>query len=110
MGGHLSRPGVAASVSVVLASLLAGCFTTASDFRSDAESYIVESSSLRDALLADSNTKFTTATCTDPINQDVGTTFACTGTDGSGAVWGFEMTITGKHEYDVTVSRRPDGA
>jgi hypothetical protein len=87
---------------------VAGCFTTAADFGDDAETFIVENDELREALVPGSS--FTTATCVDPENQDVGTTFVCTAIDGDGEVWEFEIVITGSSEYDVNVARRPTGS
>jgi len=91
---------------------LSGCFTTTADFSNDAEEFIVENEGLRDALrdggqLAPT-ASFATATCTDPENQDVGTTFPCTATDSTGAVWEFEIEITDDNEYEVNLSRAPE--
>ena len=86
---------------------LGGCFTTAADFRNDAEDFIEQNDELRTALFPDSGDSFTTAACAEPANQDVGTTFACTATDTTGATWEFEIVITGSSEYEVNVARRP---
>jgi hypothetical protein len=94
----------------VLATALAGCFTTAADFASDAETFIEEDDGLRDALFGDSDTTFTSASCVDPENQDEGTRFPCTATDSTGAVWEFEIVITGSNEYEVNVARQPAGS
>ncbi|HSP28730.1 MAG TPA: hypothetical protein VLN74_09295 [Ilumatobacteraceae bacterium] len=104
------RPLVAVATLAVLAAGLAGCFTTSADFRNDAETFIQENDDLREALFPDSDTTFTSATCVDPENQDVGTTFPCTATDSNGDVWEFEIAITSSSEYEVNVARRPDGA
>jgi hypothetical protein len=97
-----------AGVSLTLLALcVTGCFTTAGDFGDDAETFIESDEALRDALFPDSDTGFTTVTCVDPANQDVGTTFPCTATDGNGDVWEFEIVITGSSEYDVNLARRP---
>jgi len=95
---------------LALGAALSGCFTSAADFQHDAETFIVENDELERALFADSGISFASATCAEPENQDVDTTFACTGTDTEGRVWEFEITITSKTEYEVNVSRRPDGA
>lgn len=87
---------------------LTGCFTTAADFGNDAETFIVENEELRAALFAETDTSFVRATCVDPKNQDVGTTFACTATDSDDDVWEFEIVITGSTEYEVNVSRFPN--
>lgn len=94
----------------MLAAGLTGCFTTAADFGSDAETFIQEDDELRAALFPDSDVSFSSATCVDPENQDEGTTFPCTATDSNGDVWEFEIVITGSSEYEVNVARRPAGA
>jgi hypothetical protein len=99
-----------ATALAVLATALAGCFTTAADFGSDAETFIEQNDELRVALFGDSGTTFASATCVDPANQTEGTTFPCTGTDSNGDVWEFEIEITGSSEYEVNVTRRPAGA
>ncbi len=90
-----------------LTAVLAGCFTTAADFRTDAETFIEQDDDLRVALFPATDDSFTTATCAEPENQDEGTTFACTATDTTGATWEFEIVITGSSEYEVNVARRP---
>ena len=92
------------------AAVLAGCFTTAADFRKDAETFIEQDDDLRVALFPATNDSFTTATCAEPENQDEGTTFACTATDTTGATWEFEIEITGSSKYEVNVARRPVGS
>ena len=91
----------------LLAAGLTGCFTTAADFGSDAETFIQENDELRSALFPDSDATFTAATCVEPENQDEGTTFPCTATDSTGATWEFEVEITSSTEYEVNVVRRP---
>ena len=103
-------PLLAAASLAVLASGLAGCFTTAADFRNDAETFIEENDGLRDALFPDSDATFTSATCVEPENQDEGTTFPCTAIDSAGDTWEFEIVITGSSEYEVNVTRRPAGS
>lgn len=105
-----SRPPHLAVVplTVMLAAGLTGCFTTSADFGDDAESYLLENETLRDTLFPDTDTTFTTATCDDPADQDVDTTFMCTATDSDGGAWEFEMVITGSSAYEVNVSRFPD--
>jgi hypothetical protein len=97
---------IAAVLAVGVAGL-AGCFTTAADFQSDAENFIEQNDELRTALFPDSDDRFTIAACAEPANQDEGTTFACTATDTTGATWEFEIVITGSSEYEVNVARRP---
>ena len=93
-----------------LSPLLAGCFTTAADFQSDAEAFILEDDDLESGLFEDTGVTFVSASCAEPADQEVDTTFPCTGTDSEGRVWEFEIVITGKTGYDVNVTRRPDGA
>lgn len=93
----------------LLGGVLVGCFTTTADFRTDAETFLVEDADLRRALFADTDATITTATCAEPANQDEGTTFPCTAVDTNGDTWEFEIVINGRTEYDVNVSRRPPG-
>jgi len=95
---------VGASVATVLAAAaLAGCFTTAADFRSDAEAFILDNEDLAEAL----DTTFTEATCAEPQSQAVGSTFDCDAVDADGRPWEFQIVITATNEYEVNVSRRP---
>ncbi len=89
---------------------VAGCFTTTSDFRNDAETFIETDQGLRDAVFPDADTTFEKATCVEPENQNEDTTFPCTATDSNGATWEFEVVITGKSGYEVNLTRRPPGA
>jgi hypothetical protein len=100
----------AAASLAALAVGLSGCFTTAADFGSDAETFIIEDDELRNALFAGSDTVFATSTCLEPENQDEGTTFACTAIDSTDASWEFEIVIIGSSEYEVNVARRPPGS
>lgn len=93
---------------------LTGCFTTAANFSDDAETFIEQNEELR-ATLRDNGQlgvvdSLVDATCAEPPNSDEGTKFACTATDSTGAVWEFEIEITGSNEYEVNLSRAPDGA
>jgi len=106
----VNRTWWATATAVVGATALVGCFTTAADFAEDAESFIETDEELRGALFPDSAATFVTATCEDPPDQDDGTTFPCTATDSNGDVWEFEIVITGSSEYEVNLSRAPDGA
>ncbi len=82
---------------------LAACFTTTADFQRDAENFITGDETLSDAL----DTSFESATCAEPPNQNVGTTFACTGVDEQNRTWEFEVEIIGDNEYEVNVTRFP---
>lgn len=92
---------------MVLSGTLSGCFTTTADFRTDAETFIVENAELRDALFPETDATISTATCAEPADQDEGTTFPCTAIDSNGATWEFEIVISGSTEYEVNVARRP---
>ncbi|MGE5209722.1 MAG: hypothetical protein ACM3MM_00570 [Acidobacteriota bacterium] len=106
----MRRPaGRSTVVAASLGLLLSACFTTTADFRSDAETFIVENEELRTALFPDSDTAFVSATCTEPPDRDEGTTFPCTATDSNDDTWEFEIVITGSNEYEVNLSRAPDG-
>lgn len=109
MGRSVRRSTVAAT-ALVLGGSLSGCFTTTADFRSDAETFIVENAELRNALFPETDATIASATCAEPANQDEGTTFPCTATDSNGGTWEFEIVISGSAEYDVNVARRPAGA
>jgi len=105
-----NRSLVSAAALVALTGVAAGCFTTAADFRNDAEEFIEQNDELRSALFPDTDDNITSATCAEPPNQDEGTTFPCTATDTTGAEWEFEIVITGSSEYEVNVARRPAGS
>ncbi|HSM65999.1 MAG TPA: hypothetical protein VK860_06825 [Ilumatobacteraceae bacterium] len=88
--------------ATVAATVLGGCFTTTADYRSEAEAFIVE-----EVTIADEDVTFTAATCDEPDGQEPGTSFDCTATDQSGAVWGFEVTIEADNRFVVSVTERP---
>jgi hypothetical protein len=90
-------------VGLAGAVALAGCFTTAADFRDEAETFIVGDPSIAEGL----DVAIVSATCDEPDNQDPGTTFACTATDEAGDTWGFEVEIEESDRIGVTVSERP---
>lgn len=104
------RTGALALVAVGLT----GCFTTAANFSDDAETFIEQDERLRSTLRANGQLgvadSLVDATCAEPPNRDEGTRFTCTATDSTGAVWEFEIEITGSNEYEVNLSRAPDGA
>jgi hypothetical protein len=112
------RPVTTRSVGAVLAVAglalgAAGCFTTAADFRTDAEKFIVDDADLAESLSATEGrtVAFVTATCEEPTSKDVGTTFTCNareaGRDDAEAGWEFQIEIQESNNYDVTVSRFP---
>ncbi len=80
---------------------LAGCFTSAADFKSEAETYIA------DQVAAAVETAFTSVNCDAPIDQNVGTRFACQAIDDAGGIWEFDTVIDVEGEFTVNISRRP---
>jgi hypothetical protein len=99
MPGHRS-----ATCAGLLAAtaLLAGCFTTTSDYRETAESFIVDDPSVGESL----RVTFDSATCEEPANQDVGTVFACTAVDETGTEWEFEVEIGESDSVVITQASR----
>lgn len=103
LGTAFARGGTAA----VAVMLLAGCFTSGTDFQTDAEDYLLESEELRSGIFPDADTTITDATCAEPGSSDVGTTFLCSAHDSTGGEWEFEVEITSRTGYRVNVSRYP---
>ncbi|TFH13675.1 MAG: hypothetical protein E4H05_10590 [Acidimicrobiales bacterium] len=87
----------------VAAVSLAGCFTSTADYREEAETFIVENPGVAEGL----GVVLVSATCAEPTNQDVGTTFTCSAIDGNGDTWGFDVEIGESNRIDVSVSDRP---
>lgn len=81
--------------------VLASCFTSTADFKSDAETFIVEQVS------AEIGTTLTSVICVAPIDQNIGTRFTCQAIDDSGAIWEFDNVIDADGEFTVNISRRP---
>ncbi len=106
----IRRPSVGAALALTGFGLAtAGCFTTAADFRTDAEQFIVDDTNLAESLSATEGrtVDFVTATCEEPTSKDVGTTFTCNARDDTEADWEFQIEIQESNNYDVTVSRFP---
>lgn len=80
---------------------LAGCFTSTADFKSDAEAFIV------DQVAPQVDTTFTSVNCDAPLDQTVGTRFACQAIDDVGGIWEFDNVIDAAGEFTVNISRRP---
>ena len=85
------------------ALVLSGCFTTADDFRTQAETFILEDESVADGL----GVALVSATCDEPADQEVGTVFDCTAIDENGDEWGFEVAIAESDSIELSVSERP---
>jgi len=97
-GAGRTRRAVAVAVAVVG---LAGCFTSTADFKSDAETFI------SDEVAPEVGAEFSSVNCDQPIDQQIGTRFACQAIDAAGAVWEFDNEIDAENEFTVNVSRRP---
>lgn len=97
----MSGRALAASLGAAVVAL-SGCFTTAADYRAEAEAYIVE-----EVTIPDQGVTFTAASCDEPENRDPGTEFACTATDQTGATWGFGVTIEEGNRFVVSVTSFP---
>jgi hypothetical protein len=89
-----------AAVALVGAAALVGCSPEPVDFRSDAENL------LEDELTKDPGGTWT-ATCTEPTDAAVDTTFRCTVTDAEGVVRNFDAVITGRATYTVSETPLP---
>ena len=85
------------------ALVLSGCFTTAADFREEAETFILQDESVADGV----GVALVTATCDEPTDREVGTVFACTAVDENGDEWGFEVEIAESDRIELSVSERP---
>ena len=91
-------------LALSLAVPLAGCFTSGSDFASDAEEFILTNEEVHAELDV---TGYRSVECESPPRKDVGTTFGCTGVDDQGRTWEFEGEIIEGDRYVITVSRFP---
>ena len=90
--------------SLALGALaLSGCFTTAADFRKEAETFILQDESVAEGL----GVTLVSATCAEPADQEVGTVFSCTALDETGDEWGFEVEIAESNGIELSVSERP---
>jgi hypothetical protein len=90
-------------VATLGALALSGCFTTAADFRAEAETFILEDESVADGL----GVALVSATCDEPADQEVGTVFDCTAIDENGGEWGFAVEIGESDSIELSVSERP---
>ncbi len=96
------RGGIVGTIMIVGAGALtlAGCFTSTADYRRDAETFIVEDAGIAESLGA----RMVSATCDEPDDQAVDTTFSCQATDENGETVTFEVTITESNRFVVSVS------
>ena len=93
-----TRAGFVSGVAVIA---LTGCFTTTADFKKDAEAYITNS------VAPEVDAAFQSVLCEQPLDQDVGTRFACSAIDADGGVWEFDNVIDAPGEFTINVARRP---
>lgn len=96
-----SRPVLRLMCAVCSAICLASCFTSTADFKSDAETFIA------DQVAPELDTTFTSVNCDEPLDQNVGTRFACQAIDAQGGVWEFDNVIDAEGEFTVNILRRP---
>ena len=85
------------------ALVLAGCFTSTTDFQDNAANFILYDENMHENL----GVGFVSAECEEPENRDTGTTFTCTAVDDNGGVWEFEAEIGDGDSYVLNVSRSP---
>ena len=81
--------------------MLAGCFTSRADFKSDAEAFIA------DKVAAELDVVFESVNCDAPLDQAVGTNFACTAISDDGGLYEFDNVIDEPGKFTVNISRRP---
>ena len=84
--------------------LIAGCFTSGTNFRDDAQEFIVENEEMHAELGVKG---FESAECDGPESKTVGTKFTCVGIDDQGRTWEFGGEIVEGDQYVLTVSRAP---
>lgn len=82
--------------------MLTGCFTTSADFQQEAETFIVEDPGIAAAL---DDAAMVSAACDEPVNRDIGQTFACEAIDADGTTHAFQVEITGDTSFEVTVAQ-----
>ena len=85
----------------VASIMLAGCFTSTADFKSEAEDFITDK--VADGL----DVTFESVNCDVPLDQEVGTNFSCTAITLDGGVYEFDNVIDEPGEFTVNISRRP---
>ena len=89
------------AVALTAAVALSGCFTSTADFKTDAETFIVE------RVAPEVEAEFTSVNCDEPLDQQIDTRFACQAIDAEGGVWEFDNVIDAEGEFTVTISQRP---
>ena len=96
---------IGAAVAVVGgAGLLGACSPTPGKFSSAARRYI-ESKEVADFA---QQAAFTNASCTDPADVKVKTTFQCTATGSDGHTYVFQVVITGDRKFRIESAQPND--
>jgi hypothetical protein len=95
------RPAFGGAVVLTAAVALSGCFTSTADFKTDAETFIVE------RVAPEVEAEFTSVNCDAPLDQQINTRFACQAIDAGGGVWEFDNVIDAEGEFTVNISQRP---
>jgi|TARA_R110002110_G_scaffold80450_1_gene209613 hypothetical protein len=85
----------------VVSIMLTGCFTSTADFKSDAEAFIA------DKVAAELGVVFESVNCDAPLDQEIGTNFACTAITLDGDVYEFNNGIDEPGKFTVNIFRRP---
>ena len=87
---------LAGAVSIV--GLVAACSPNTADFKDEAEGFIEDD----DGQVAQQlSLTFDNASCEEPSNKDVGTTYSCTAVGSDGQTYSFTATITGENEFQL---------
>ena len=95
------RPARGGAALLLTAVALTGCFTSTADFKTKAETSIAE------RVGPEVEAEFSSVNCDEPLDQQLGTRFACQAIDADGGVWEFDNVIDADGEFTVTISRRP---
>jgi hypothetical protein len=98
----VSRPVVVVASCALAGAVLGGCFTSTADYRDTAEDFIVDDASVGESL----GVSFTSASCEEPGDQDVGTVFGCTAVDTEGTEWRFDVEIAESDSVVITQASR----
>ena len=85
----------------VASVMMTGCFTSTADFKSDADAFIA------DKVGAELNVAFESVNCDSPLDQGVGTQFACTAITVDGGVYEFDNVIEKPGKFTINIARRP---
>jgi hypothetical protein len=78
-------------LGITATTVLAGCSTTTSDFKSEGEKFLESTD-----LALEAGYTFSNAICQEPTSVAPGTQYSCTATDNDGDEWEFVVEITGE--------------